>query len=730
MDDGRPAFLPGLPSAPPPAESRESLGLETLQQLIRRRWRTILGAWAAVMLLALIVAVSRPQEYEATTLLMVEPPQAMLTPSGQEQQTTQTRIEDDAVETQVELLRSRSLAARVVDNAGLVNNEVWNPEVRNRSRAFTPAQAAREREAVIERVRNALEIERSGSTYVIGITATAPTAESAAELANETAAAFLQTREEARRASLDRSIDWLTRRTEELQAELERKEAAVEAYRAEAGLLNAANGSALSQQQVTDVQAAVLAARADLAEREARLAEVIRLRDSSGAIDTLPSALASETIAQLRAREADVVRQEAELAQRYSDQHPSLQRIRQERESVRQAIRDEIGRIAQAAIGEVNVARSRLAALQSGMSEARSQASGDNRALVRLNQLEREAEGARSVYEGFLQRRHTLAAQSELLGPAAEIVSEASPPSAPVGRNIALILIFALAAGAIAGLLAAFAREHFDPRVVSADDVERLGVRVLSSTPALSRRELRSLPAFDAHPAGYLVARPRSGFAESYRVLRSAVGRALNRVDSRTLAVTSALPGDGKTTTAFCLARAFAAWGCKTLLIDCDSRKRSLNFFLGLEPERGLLQVLDGEIGWRDVVGLDDSSGLHVLPAAPASTEQADGFAAHRLRPLLDELRAVYEVIILDCPPVLSVAETREIVQEVDHTLIVARSGKTPRPAFISALRQVEAAGGVVLGAVLNGVDRSAPGRSSYADPLYFAPSARSFYTA
>jgi polysaccharide biosynthesis transport protein len=727
MDDGRLPVPRGGAPAVHYAAPADTAGLETLWRVMRRRVRIVALTMAAVVLLALAIALSRPQIYESTALVMVTPPTAMMSPDSES--APQTKIENDEIETQVQLLQSRALKERVVDNLGLVNDPAWNPAARNRNRSFSAASAARERRDVLAKLSDAYVVERQGRTQVIAITAQSENPEDAARIANGVASNFLDARDEARGASVNRSLDWLTRRTTELQEEVQAKEAAVEAYRAETGILDSA-GVTLSEQQIANVQTDVLAARAELAASQARLNEVRRLRDQGGSIDNLPSALTSDTISQLRAREADIARQQAQLSERYGERHPALQNIRQEREGIQQAIAAEVSRIAASAQSEVNVAQTRLNALQSGMSSARRELTGDNQAALRLAQLEREAEAARAVYQGFMQRRHALAAQGELLGASAEVVSSADTPSAPAGRSVIVILLIGVAAGALLGVLAAFTFEHLDPRVITADDVEKLGAPILSTAPLLKSRDLDELPASDAHPAGYLRANPLSGFAESYRVLRSAINRAAPRGPSKVVAVTSALPGDGKTTSAFCLAQTYAAAGYRVLLIDCDLRRRSLNHILGIEPLMGLLQVLERQTTWQDVVGVDEPSGVHVLPAASTREPSIDGFEGRRLRALLDELRTAYQVVILDCPPILSLAEVREIVQEADHTLVVARSGKTPTPALATALRQVEAAGGAVVGVALNGVDRHSAGKFSYADPLYFTPSAKAFYTA
>jgi Mrp family chromosome partitioning ATPase len=179
-----------------------------------------------------------------------------------------------------------------------------------------------------------------------------------------------------------------------------------------------------------------------------------------------------------------------------------------------------------------------------------------------------------------------------------------------------------------------------------------------------------------------------------------------------------------------CLARIAAMSGQNVIVVDCDLRRRSLNDYLELEPEAGLLQVLAGEIPWRQAVRQDPHSHAEVLPLAAAAFTPRDVFGTELMHNLVQELSDAYDLVILDCPPMLAVAETRIVVMLSDFVVIVAQWGKSATRAVRSTIEQTIQAGAPVLGIALNCVDTNAPGRSSYSDTLYYYQAQKHYYSS
>jgi capsular exopolysaccharide synthesis family protein len=297
------------------------------------------------------------------------------------------------------------------------------------------------------------------------------------------------------------------------------------------------------------------------------------------------------------------------------------------------------------------------------------------------------------------------------------MVSAATVPAEPTSPRLSIAFVLSVAVAAGLGLAAGFLAEALDEGFGSADDIERkTGIPALASIPNVRRSELRQSSSLN-NPASYLLERQMSPFTEAFRVLRTTILYAAGQPKSQVVAVTSALPGEGKTTTSLCLARVAALSGQRVLLIDCDLRRRSLKEVLEIEPSVGLLQVLAGELNWRQAIYVDDASGMSVLPLSGSGFTPKEIFGAEDMSSLLTDLRGSFDLIILDCAPVLAVAETRVAVAKADCAVVVARWRKTPMRAVRATLQQLNDAGANIRGVALNAVDRRAPGYYSY--PTY-----------
>jgi exopolysaccharide transport family protein len=726
----------------------DPFGLIAFGRAVRRR----LGL---VSVLTIVVAVLfganmmlQTPLYQAQALIMLDPRQNRVVDQQQEIVSDLPSTNMTVVDSEIEVLRSRRLAERIVADLNLVENPAFNPLLRPtvaepawlQSLKSALGQEARRpdalpenyrellQESVTERVWRSLRARRRGMTYAIEVSAISPDREMAPALANAAVEAYLALQVEDRVEAAQRASIWLNERLDELRTDVEAKERAVEAYRAESGLLDA-GGSSLSEAQISEVQTSVLAARADLAEKRARYRQVQELIRQGASPEATADVLNSGAIMELRARQGQIDRQIAELEQRYRPEHPDLQSARAAREDVERQVRVEVGRIATSLRNEVEVAQSRLGALEASMRGARGELVESNDALVRLRELEREAQASQEVYQNYLRRLEEVTAQDRLNATNARVVTDARAPRAPFSPNLRVALMLALALGLAAGIGAAILLELLDQTVSSADRVEeKLGVAVTATIPAVSRRYLKMLAPGEQNPAGYLVDKPMSAFAEAFRVLRTSIVYSDPDRRRRIVAVTSGLPDEGKTTTALCLARVAATAGERVLVVDCDLRRRSLNEALDIAPLFGLLQVLAGEKTLADAVMRDEHTSVEILPLADAAFTPRDVFGSDAMRELIEEMRATYDLVVFDCPPLLAVADARVITALSDTTLLVARWGKTQFPALRKALHQVLETGGDVIGVAINRVNPRA-GATSYNDALYYYKGNKGYYT-
>jgi capsular exopolysaccharide synthesis family protein len=348
---------------------------------------------------------------------------------------------------------------------------------------------------------------------------------------------------------------------------------------------------------------------------------------------------------------------------------------------------------------------------------------------VRLRELEREAAASRRVYEAFLQRQQEITDQERMNSTDARLVSYARTPGAPFSPNLRIALVIAIMVGLFFGFVAGIVAEMLDRSIHGPDDLEnKVGYPAITSVPAISKRSLRTMPPTASNPPGYLVERPMSGFTEALRVLRTVIVHSRLDAATRVVAIASALPGEGKTTISMSLARVAAMSGQKVIVVDCDLRKRSINDILDIEPDVGLLQVLAGEVGWRDALRRDELTHADILPVAASNFTPLDVFGSDAMKRLLAELRNNYELVVLDCAPLLAVAEPRVVVTLADGVVIIAQVGKSTSDAVRTAIEHTVSAGGSVVGVALNRVPVEGLGRFSYSDAHYYYES-KSYYS-
>lgn len=721
-------------SRPAPDASGEIFDLRGLWLAFRRRLALFFAIAALVLLAIIVVTFQMTPQYTASAQVMLDPRDREVV----DLQAVVSGLPPDSavVDTEVEILRSRALANRVIDELNLMADPEFNPALRDPegvaraagavggffgglfaaispggpSRSISPAdEADLHRAETIESLQRALSVRREGLTFVIDVAATSESPQKAAAIANAYADKYLVEQLEAKFDATRTANEWLEGRLADLREEVNAREQAVETYRAEAGLLNA-EGETLTERQVADLNAQIILQRADLAEKQARLGAVRNLVSSGGSNQEISEALSSDVIRELRSQRAEVVRRQAELSSRYGERHPEMLKVRRELADIEAEIEREAERIVTSLSNEVDVARQRVASMEGSIGRLRGEMVQNNSELVRLRELERDAEASRALYESFLTRFRQTSEQQSLQEADARIISRASIPAEASAPNLPMNLALGLILALVAGSGAVFVAETFDQGLATKADMEReLGLPALALIPGVPRAY-----ASRDNAAGYALDKPLSSYAESLRALRAAVLFGRGHGDVKVVAITSAVPREGKTATSLALGRVSAKLGSRTLVIDADLRRSMLTRTAGLTPRAGLLEVLDGRATLDDAITREQASGLDILPLTGEDRSASDVFGRRDMRELLQAVRERYEFVILDTAPAMAVAETRILSTAVDAVVLLARWRKTPRAVVKAALDALAHVDAPVAGAALTQVNLSAEGRYGY----------------
>jgi len=381
---------------------------------------------------------------------------------------------------------------------------------------------------------------------------------------------------------------------------------------------------------------------------------------------------------------------------------------------------------------EVNIANQRVRSLEQSLTETRTELAQNNAAIVRLRELEREAAASRALFESFLNRFRQTSEADGLAEADARIVSAAALPIRPSSPNVLLNLALGLVLAGVAGVGVVFILEMLDNGLNSETDIERqLGVAHIASVPLLKAGVFKRLAgASMTNPGQYIVDKPLSSFAEAFRTIKSAIRLSAIDDKAQVIAITSAVPGEGKTTLSLCLGRVSAMSGTgRVLVIDTDLRRRLLTKQLAPEAKAGLLEVLSGVLPLDQVIVRDDQTGMEFLPLSETTFTPQDVFGSRGFIELLDALRQHYDQIILDTAPVLAVADTRTIAALADAVLVAARWRKSSVTIVRRALHELRASKARILGVTLNGVDLEAQARYGYDTTGYYYRSYRKYYT-
>lgn len=734
----------GMPSYEGPGADDDQgfleLDLMGLYRTLRKRLGLIVSVTLGLTALVMVVVLQQTPLYTASAQVLLDRQKMQVT--DMEAVISGLPADSATVDSEVEILKSRALAERVVDRLNLMQDPEFNGALREPSFlrwvdprfllrellalvSADPApvseemRARAERDGVVDSLLGSLDVTRQRLTYVINLSVTSEQPAKAARIANAYADTYILDQLEAKFDATRQANEWLSRRLGELRQQVQDSERAVEIFRSEQGL-ESSSGVTVSEQQMSELNAQLILARTGLAEARAKYDRARQIRSSGGSIESMADVVQSGTISQLRQKQAELARELANLSSRYGPRHPEVVNAEAQRRDIESQIGSEITRIIGSLQNNVSVAETRVASLEQSLRDIRGETGESGQAMVQLRELEREAAANRAVYESFLNRFKETSQQQDLQVPDSRIISPATAPLSPSHPRKALSLALALVLSAMLGVGLAFLLEHLDNGMTTARDVEE----------ALTLPHLVSVPLVPVEkgpggkplkPHDYLIQKPLSAFSESLRSLRSALQ--LSNVDNppKVILFTSALPNEGKTTTSVSFARAAAASGLKVVLVDCDLRHPSVHKTFGLAtPTAGLVELLAERLDPEAVMIEDEKTSLKILPIATGTANPPDLMASSQMQLLIERLRGEYDLVVLDSAPVLPVSDSRVLSRIADETVFVVRWSDTPKDAAQSAIRELRLYQSNVAGAILVAVDATKQAKYGYGDGGYY----------
>ncbi len=681
----------------PPADDRVD-GLRRAMAALRRRWLLASVMFLGVLGVVLMLGFTRAKLYTATANMVVNSRELNVSEKDKDV-LPGLPTADNAADTEVQILRSAAVAQGTVRALDLTRNSAFTPKL-----ATIPA-AAWETTTAAMLMAN-LKVDRPGQSNVVSIAYTAPDPALAKAIADQVGYQYLKVKEGSRRVAVDQVNRGMGDQLGELRGQLEQAEAAVAQYKGQHGLLGT-QGSTFTEQELSLYKQQEAASRAALAEASARVGTAeAQLNQGSNGGD-VGAALQSPVVQQLRAQRAQLATTYADMQARYRPNHPDLLKAKDQLDEVDRAISAEIERQVSSLQANLQIARSQEANASGTVARTSGALAAANAATVKLNELQRKADGLRDTYQTLLTRRNSISSQALVADEDARLFSPAEVPLKPVSPNKPLILLIGLGLATIISAASVWLVEVFDRKLVTSDDVERkLGLPHIANVPeiaSLRRRGEARIPAID-----YALELPASLYAESLRAIRLSLLRHSRRGGVATVGITSSRPNEGKTTMAISLARVSAMAGSRTLLIDSDVRRPMIAQALGLAPRLGLVELLRGQARLDDVLIRDAASGAMLLPIVEAVGNSHDLFDAARIQALLAALEGRFDLVIFDAAPALAVADARLLLRQLGDVLMVVRWKNTLRQTAAASLKRMRALDIEPLGVVTTRVNMRA----------------------
>lgn len=696
-------------------EARLADVLRTARDVVRRRLLTLLIVAGLVTVVGVFLTFRITPVYTGVTRVQIDPTRNPLRTANE----AQAQLASEAIETEVSVANSIAVARTVVQRLNLARDPEFSGGLDEAVAKGTLTQAGRA-DTVVNRLRQQVAVSREKLTYIIAIRATSVDPAKAARIANAFATAYLDAKVGSSIGSAERQFSFFQKRLDELGQEARAADQKVAQYKSQYGILsgdqNNRQTTIVDQQisplaiQLAQADAAAARARADLLQAQAQV--------RSGSVDAVSSVLRSGTIQDLRSQRAQVLRALGEIEDRYGPRHPETARVRDQLSQLDRQLREESARVIRSLQAEANASAALSSSLRSDMNNLENRQVESVRASVIADSLQREADSAHAAYDRMAQLAFETRQASQNSIAQAKIVDAADAPQVPSWPNRPLLILLSLLVGVGAGIAVVTVQELMVSGMRSVEDVENeLGVPLLGAVP-----QMRKV----ARPADLLIEKPTSQFAEALRNARASIIGVKSDVKPRVIALTSAMPSEGKTTTALALARTMALNGQRTIILDVDVRRAQLRQILGTPANRpGTVELLRGEATLDQVIETSGVENLDQVVVNEPYFSSENLFGNDVMPKILEALAERYDVIMMDLPPLLGLADGRFLAALSDAVVMIIKWDSTPQHAVSTAMNSLRADGSNVIGAIYTMVDSSSESVGAY---YYYSKKYSAYY--
>ena len=689
---------------PRPDAGGDSINLRDYWQIILKRKWTVMTFFLIIVVSVVTATFLMTKIYRASMTLQIDQQDANVTKIQEVTPTETVSASKDFYQTQYEILRSRTMARRVIDQLNLGDHPLYTRKETKSwldffSRKDTPvtdakASSSTDRESgLVSGFLRQLTVEPIRNSRLVKIHFDSPDPRLAAQVANAISGNFINLNLERRMDASSYAKTFLQERLEQIRVKLEESEKALNEYTNKQGIVKVGeNQTNPDSQALQEFTAALAKAQGERIRAEA-LYNQVRAADTSA----LSAVLDNKLVQDFKQRKAKLETDYQENLKIYQRGYPKMIQLESQIAETQAKIDEEITQVRGAVKGNYDAAVQQEELLAAKLKEAKQVVLGTQNLSFKFNLLKRDVDTNRSLYDGLLQRFKEVGVAGGVGVNNISVVDKAEVPFFPFKPNVMTNALLAAFVGLFGGIGLAFLFENLDDTIKQPDELEKLlGLPVLGIVPMV-----KGTRSGDTDLALIQSADSRSAFAESYRSMRTALQFSTADGAPRVLMITSSSVAEGKSTTALGLAIQFAQAGKTVLLIDADLRKASLHKSLGLDNSRGLTNHLAGDATPEQISRPCQIPRLFVICSGPLPPNPAELLGSTKMVSLLSLAAEKFDQVIIDGPPILGLADAPLLGSLAQATILVVEAGGTSRGFARTAVKRLRATRTRLLGGLL-----------------------------
>ena len=667
--------------------------------ITRRKW--LVAAIALLTLLAVIlVTLMIKPVYRATSTIQIERNAKQIV-SGNTFDAIESRSDKDFHETQRQLIQSKALARRVINQLGLDTKDTSSGLVSSIKKALGMSVADQSNTERTEALfLDNLTVQPVSNSQLVSINYDSTDPKLAADISNAISRTFVRMNLEKRFDTASYSKDFLTENIQEVRQTLEKSEQALNDYAKQYGIVQDIDGESTDTHSLKKLSEELVNVERQRIEAEALFNQA---KNADTDNPTIIAVLSKDPALQEKGNELAlmIADRNARIQRSNSGTSRTIRNLTAQIARLRSEINAASSSVLASLESEANTAKNRQELIREQLAQLKNSAIATQGDSIKYNTLKREVESNQALYTDLLQQLKQVKVASTVGTNNISIIDKAGVPYEKHKPKLRNNVAFGLLLGLMLGMGAAFLREFMDDTLKGSDELERTtGLPVLGLLP-----DIKNQP--EEHIALLAHMEPRSPLAEAIRSLRTSLKFSTQYGAPRVTFITSANPAEGKSSIALNLATAYAQVGSKVLLIDADLRNPSIHHLLKLDNLEGLTNYLAGAGDAAEISRPCLIKQLRVITSGPIPPDPVELLSGNRMTELLNLAKNEFDYIIIDGPPVIGLADALVLSNLSDATILSIQAGKTRKASLLAALKRLERSSGNIIGTLLSRVDRA-----------------------